>query len=94
VLARLTCLLAPHYTEVFKKAYQNSTAQQLPHAATPIRANSNELLSKSIQPRDQSRSGHKNRERIIASRLASFWQQRTLKVQIYQNASRDYLAGL
>jgi hypothetical protein len=45
--------------------------------------NPRELKPASLQKHPTKRSiafGHKNRGRIIASRLASFWQQRTLKV--------------
>jgi hypothetical protein len=75
-----------HHTEVlsFSKNVEQKGApkQHGKTAGSRSEPNPRELKRASLQkhPRDQSRSGHKNRGRVIATILASFWQQRTLKV--------------
>jgi hypothetical protein len=75
-----------------KRRTKTARQKQLAHAATPIRANSNELLSKSIQGINRVRD-----TKIAGAPLPPYYfilAAAHFKSVIYENASRDYLAGL
>jgi hypothetical protein len=82
----LQVYLPLHHTEVpaLEKRRNKKGAPKQHGKTTGSRSDPNprELKRASLQkhPRDQSCSGHKNRGRVIATILASFWRQRTLKV--------------